>query len=450
MSSRLHGVRFLGVVVAAGVAAGSAYPAYAQCPGPPPAFSELANQDPEFLQLCYQLDPGGGCPVPDSSPTPDASHPVLAQEAIIQATVPAGFTATSVVWSATFLDPVSGSAGTVWASHTTDDPTVDPPPYNSGDTVKFGATGLVPGADHRFRVSFCDANGCFCWSNQSDPVLAGAFAGGAPEPPAASTVRELEDTFRRLNTSVANAGGDGIGPQDVWLNNDMRIVDDLDPATSVGGTAEMLQGGTAIRTRASDHEHAFAEMLVRGVRNNQGQIGTDEYNVDLIVRSFESGPMQLKGYYLKLSRDPAVADGERALSVGRIEGVAGAPFFTLKLKDINPVQQPKCPINGPLPLEEDELDGSGNPTGRSKAVWLRFEIDDDPDLGEPILSGYVAWGCTSGGIEDCDKVCKFEDEIDDQGSSKGLFGQKGRYGFCSHHKTHFADIVRGGSIPDGS
>lgn len=418
-------------------------PAKAQCPSTQPQFSELVNQNPQYLQTCRQLDSGGGCRRPD--PPTVVAGSILAQEAVVQAVVPAGFTATSVSWMALHRNSISDPVVQVW-EHTSKEGA----PHAGGATVRFGAPGLIELDENLFRVGFCDDKGtpstaddeCFCWSAESTPTSTPNFTNGAPVP-IATDAQEVEDEFQRPPTSPKNAG-DGLGPTSAWADMSARVVDTADADTE-GDSAALAQGGAATRMRTSDHEHAYAEVLVRGSRiANPGDIiGASQYNVDVFARSFTVGVQPNttgKGYYVKLARDPEFSDGDRALAIGRLDGTI-TYLHTQKLHQIT--GQPNCPINGPLPLEEAD---PGDST-RSKPVWVRIEVDDNTALTRARVTAYLAWNCTSGGIETCGQVCKVGPVDDPESFTRGLYSKQGTYGFCSHHKTHFGDLFRAGSTP---
>ena len=93
-------------------------PVFAVCPGsgPPHTIGEV-NGSPQLLQVCRTMGGQPGCDVP-AVPTV-ANAGTQAQEMSLQATVPAGFTATTVRWEANSYDPTTG-AQQIWQQPTTD------------------------------------------------------------------------------------------------------------------------------------------------------------------------------------------------------------------------------------------------------------------------------------------------------------------------------------------
>ena len=261
-------------ILAALLAAG---PAVAQCPGEQPLVSEIVNNDPAVLAACGGLNQSGGC----WEPSPPQAGSTLAQETTLTALalLPAGFTPTSVWWRAEHrLGP--GNFVILWEYKSTENV-----PAQTGDEVSFGAPGLVESAPHHFRVSYCDADGCLCWSNRSSIATTQDFSTLPPTSPM-STSFEVEDNFRRLLTQPKVAGGDGLGPDQVWMVDPVsntRIGDDTDSAFLAPG-ANANDAIALYARKEATGVHSFSEVLFRNEGLSSGGV-RQEYRFDVEAKA---------------------------------------------------------------------------------------------------------------------------------------------------------------------
>lgn len=289
--------------------------------------------------------------------------------------------------------------------------------------VEFGAPGLVENSEHRFRVAFYDAWGKWtCWSSFRNNVNTTPFSGIAPDAPSNTTVM-VEDEFRRPETSYDLSGGDGIGPEAVW-NTEFQTKIDADEQMVLMVPTEVIASGAIFGTIAPPHAYAEA-YFVNDVSSNT------KYNVDVSARGFvdENDNNYQKLFFLKLEND-IEPDGKPRLRIGRTVNTNPSYLLNKKLEDID-----GCPTTIPLENENGQ-------TGRSDPVWLRIEVDDDDIHDHAIVTGTVAWNCTSGGIGDCGASCEIT--FEDTGDPAGMYNKSGALGFDSHHKVHYLDRFRAG------
>ena len=421
----------------------SLFESAAQCPNDVPKLGSEATAP--YLQLCHSG--ANTCPtVPAPTVVPGSG---LAQEATISATVPTSMTAQRIHWYAEYeATPGAGDWVPLWG----DDGAImiEGGPYSPGATVEFGASGLVHDRKSRFAVAFCDLNRCRCrsaWIDQS----ATALVLDAPDPPQHGYA-EVDDTFTRPTTEFP---GNGIGPNQIWMSN-TRIVDGND-AGAEGDAVELPSTSIAIRQQDSGRAHVYAEALIRNDRSTTSELyGPNEYNFDVFARDFDviNGTDTFrKAFYVKLVHefaDPtgAIYNGHPTLIIGRVSQLGNTDVRCVHLPGnvstpapncITITQPAGCPADGILPLASDD---SAEP-GKSQPVWLRIEVSDE--AGESVVVGTVAWNCSSGGIEGCANRCttgEFRDSLD----LEEMSGKEGRSGMCSHHKMHFADRFRQGSV----
>lgn len=304
----------------------------------------------------------------------------------------------------------------------------------AGGRGTFGAPGLLEGSAHLFRVAFCDETGCTCWSGNSAQYSTTSFPGAAPLPPT-DTVQEVEDNFHRRISTPKAQGGDGLGPDGVWIENTMN------PGTKIGDDADsalVLPSGFAMYlARQATHEHSFAE--VRLAKDDPTEAG---YNFEVEGRIHMTGAGSMDAYLVKLVRGWRGCDGAAALIIGRATEQAvlycdGDPPAPAPDRGILiPGSPPVGTCNEALPLS----------TGGS--VWLRIETTDSAASGEPEITGTVAWGsCPAGsGISGCEHVCTFtRTDVGDPGS---MLRVKGEWGFTGHDVHHRIEIFRAGSQAD--
>ena len=283
----------------------------------------------------------------------------------------------------------------------------------------------------RWHRGYCGANGkCSCFSDRSGTVITEGF-GPHLSPPSLAVVNvEVEDDFRRPATGYKIDGGNGLGPQTVWMENTMeprtRIEADEEVASVKSGN-----GGGACYLLASAHWHAYAEVLwVNDLVANPDRT----YNLDVIARNFGTSPV-MKAYLVKLANDPFAAP---TLFIQRIDGgrvdLVNPPPTLAQLA----LSQPKCD-----PLTALEQVAPANPN-RSKPLWLRIEVDDRASpFPEPVITATAAWDCPAAGtIDDCLHVCTLT--AIDTGDPSGMFQKTGTTGLFAQHGDYFAAAFRAG------
>jgi hypothetical protein len=396
-----------------------ASPLRAQCPGPIPQDQEDANSNPVYIAQCSNTGPGGGCPIPAA---PDILS-VDAQEAIVSAIAP--FTAERVYWRAYEKD-ANGFFQLVWDYISSENA-----PYLKDTQVTFGAPGFKEGKDIRFEVAFCDDTECFCWSDPGAIAQTLAFSGSAPDP-IATNAQEIEAIFEVPQTTSMQAGGDGLGPVEAWVSGGY-IADDKDPAT-IGGTVFLPLSAGMVRSANSKESHAYSEAWVRnelsGLSIAEGYEAAD-YNIDVSVRTYGTSTQGF-GYYVKLAFEDQYNDGKKTLTLGYLSG--GNRHEYLLPGEFVEIQQT-------IPLDTEDA----NRTDASEAVLLRIEVDDNLGAGESVITGYLAWDCSSGPITNCTNVIQVGPLTDSDAQTHGLLGVKGMPGVSAHHTGHYVDSFKAGS-----
>jgi hypothetical protein len=247
-------------------------------------------------------NPAIECPAPPIAPcavsqTPTIVGSVKAQEATIQATIPTGYPA--VIGHARVREEVTGPTKIDYS--TTKSTAVIPA---SGSTVQFGLPGLRRDTKHWVAVAFCrnitgypGLKGCNCWSNEVEVNTTGiAFSTSKPTgpPETTGTLLKLEDEFVRPTTTTqttpneAGGGGDGLGPNAVWL-------DGWDPPTPKGsfvdssGDNAVISNGLVRYARPAKSTDAYAATRFWVTDNAIPQGVAPSYNIELMARQTGDG-----------------------------------------------------------------------------------------------------------------------------------------------------------------
>lgn len=425
------------VAIAAGI-----LPARATCPGGP-LYSEIANNYPQYLAACT------GSP----STCPEATPPTIVassqpQEVTLSTQIPTDMAVVVVRWQAQVYNPATYTWDVLW-EHASDETLPRTGPF----TLTYGAPGLKESATHAFRVAWCDANGCTCWSQRSTSVTTTGFTNVAPNAPAATSYK-VEDSFERpvtafkCNSSGSNYG-DGLGPDAVWADCQLGGTQPGPSIADNGHAAKFEPNSSATyETRYAEHRHTFTEAKVRVAEAVGSGIA---YNFQVTARQHMAGaPIEVRSYNVKLLYKVRQCFTKPQLVIWRADeygqascDASGNPILpgAILIPDTsNPTG--KCTAMPPL----DQVDPA---TGTSYPVWLRLEVDDTNDVPpNPTLTATVAWGnCPSGqGIDSCDYVCRATRmDTGDPKDMSFLSGRQDRWGMGFHDKRYFVDLFRTGS-----
>ncbi len=397
-----------------------AFPGVVWAPCPPgPLLQEVANADPDYLAACT---PTPTCPTPDA---PVLVGTALAQEAVIRATVPDGFTPTRVLWQAErFVSP--GVYQLLWTHESIAGISQGAGPY----PVDFGAPGLATNATHHFRVTFCNADGCFCWSPRSAAVTTTGFDTTGPAPPPSPVVQKVEDRFQRpaTNPKYSQMGvpgsrlGDGLGPDVVWKDYHEQVnIWNGSKIVTNPNAAYIPTNAIACYTPPAAHEHSYAD-----ARFGLPASAVDaKYNLDVRLRIHETN--SVRGYAAKLVYGPLDAANEPKLKIYRLVGSIITPLASLTLPTATcGAPDPQNPCNCRPPL----VPGSGS-------VWLRGEIEDSDPPVSPIVKATVAWESGSslcnGAIETCPFVCEIQ-FTDSSTEGQDMANRTGASGVQAHER----------------
>ncbi len=330
-------------------------------------------------------------------------------------------------------------------------------------TVRFGATGLLPGRTHRFAVAYCrfadGVRGCSCWSDyatMSGPTPSG-FPDVKPTPPA-STLQRAEDTFTRPYqtspkfVSATVQGGDGLGPDGAWQDQfSSGSAGNGSYVKKVGSTtfALMPQGAAANYVLyPSAHEHSYAEALF-DVEPAQ----SEGYNFDLRARiHYPAGGV--RAYVAKLHYKLYGATTAPRLTIFRSNLVAPNPgnedLGTIAFQDdadATADYHTHCAnVNCKCWPEMQKLSGTIRPP---RPIWLRIEVDDTSDVpAVPMITATAAWDdsdhpCT-GDIGTCPYRCTVQ--LTDNSALGLVFaGQQGYWGLDTHERNYRVYRFRAGN-----
>lgn len=261
----------------------------------------VLNNPKEFVVAVSEQPQDGNpaiqCPPPPTAPCDVPAEPTIvgsvkAQEATIQATIPSGYQA--VIGHVQVREEVVGGARVDYYS--TKSTAILP---TSGSTVQIGLPGLRKNTKHWVSVGFCQnitaypgLRGCNCWSAETlvDTTNVGFSSSlpyGAPE--LTGTSLKLEDEFVRPVTTTqttpneAGGGGDGLGPNSVWL-------DGFDPPTLEGsyidtsGDNAVISNGLARYARPAKSTDSYGAMRFWVTNNETPPDEAPDYNIELMAR----------------------------------------------------------------------------------------------------------------------------------------------------------------------
>lgn len=353
-----------------------------------------------------------------------------------------------------------------------DDP-VDP----SKTVLRFGATGLKLGQQHRAAVGFCcgtttpETPSCSCISDwaYADPTatppvgyVPGSFRGGVDLPTIpADFTQEVEDSFRRPTTRAKRGAGnpppqlgDGLGPNEIW--NDENPISSLFNGSRIGdtGTYALLPANAAAEyeVEAAD-PHTFVEAKIALDSNANANL-----NFDLRARRFSENSV-FYSYFVKIARGlqeapatapdiiVAVTPAPNPLPSGWVlHAAAGmipswAEMARFSVPATPSSAQPSCYGNPPI---------AANGVG---SIWIRLEVSDDDLTERPNVTATLAWHnntaseCgTSGDITSCPRACTVSAE--DNSINASIFNLKtGKFGYDAHEKNYRMLVWRAGSMP---
>ncbi len=288
------------------------------------SYAECVLNNPKEFVVAVSEQPQDGnpaiqCPPPPSDPCVVPAGPTIvgsvkAQEATIQATIPSGYQA--VIGHVQVREEVVGGARVDYYS--TKSTAILP---TSGSTVQIGLPGLRKNTKHWVSVAFCrnitaypGLRGCNCWSAETlvDTTNVGFSSSlpyGAPE--TTGTSLKLEDEFVRPVTTTqttpneAGDGGDGLGPNSVWL-------DGFDPPTLEGsyidtsGDNAVISNGLARYARPAKSTDSYGAMRFWVTNNATTPDKAPDYNIELMARYTGDGVSSqfyaAKFVYIQLGR----------------------------------------------------------------------------------------------------------------------------------------------------
>ncbi|MDQ7007539.1 MAG: hypothetical protein Q9Q40_09915, partial [Acidobacteriota bacterium] len=224
-------------------------------------------------------------PVPDPYPCAEPGAPVvtdwvpsepLIQELKLEADPIENMAAyRSVSVLAEWYDDAAGQWKELWTHESYD--AVERATAAGDEVATFGATGLIPGKQHRFRVAWCKENttdrGCNCFAENLFGFLDVDPADGVPDRQPSTSAefpstpvtqpidRQIEDRFhrppsdpKRDRNSDALLGGDGLGPNGLWR-------DDLGTAGQNGAHIVDLGGGQWVAEIPANSELVYEPTL---------------------------------------------------------------------------------------------------------------------------------------------------------------------------------------------
>ncbi len=361
---------------------------------------------------------------------------VRAQGLVVEATVPSGFTADRVRWLVESQDPNDPQAPIqpLWQHESA----VGIDPGTAGPyTVRFGAPGLIELYDTWIRVSFRRASDqkWLCWSQRGTAFQTPAFPTLGPNAPSQALLT-VEDQFRRPATQPKKAGGDGMGPDAVWMDNFPGVPAGNQPRIDADEEHLLMPASVAYYERLqATHPHSYAEVQFIPAG------GATSYNFAVMARVIQQG-MSMNFYQAKLVKQHL--------------DVCFPTLFILKLSELEAFEQmppldPEtqtcrtCADFAFLPSDACKQMQSGDPEPNlpSDPIWLRIEVDDNAQ-DEPVIVGTMAWNCGNGvAIEECSGL--FQQTRTETGDPEGMAGLTGRWALESHDIGHLVDIFRAGT-----
>lgn len=420
-----------------------------------PVRTECVIQNPKEYVIAVQEQPTDGnpaieCPAPPIAPcavpfTPTLVGSVAAQEATIEADIPPGYAA--VIGHVRVREEVSGTKVDYYTTKST---AVIP---GSGSTVTVGLPGLRKNTKHWVSVAFCrnlsgyvGLRGCNCWSDEllvdtTNAPFSSSKPIGAPE--TTNTALKLEDEFLRPATSTqttpkeAGGGGDGLGPNAVWL-------DGWDPPVPEGSYIDssvdnaVVSNGMVRYTRPAKSTSSYAATRF-WITNNANPIGVaPSYNLELMARHTGDGAstqfFAAKLVYKQLGRDThptllllnetqILADGNVNFAslvpnVDYIDLDGTGPGATCPQQTVN-----KCNSTPPL------LTGTNR---NSNYAVLQITAEKDTDNSETDLVAAIGWNCDSAGLGSvyaCSNVCCLAKSDADP----DRLDVNGQFSFFGHH-----------------
>ncbi|MFN7967003.1 MAG: hypothetical protein U0V87_15080 [Acidobacteriota bacterium] len=420
-----------------------------------PIFKSVA-----VLQQPPQGNVSIGCPAPPgdpclSEPAPAISGSVLAEEVVIDATIPTGYPA-KVIWAKVQdEDVVTGAVTDLYETKSKEAVT-----NKVGSSVKLRLPGLRVGRRHRVFVGFCQdiagypgLQGCNCWSSHLLVDTPSGFASLAPNgAPLVNTAQKVEDQFRgpataKQSTPVEGDSGDGVGPNDVWEDgfdpptpDDARIDTDMDSV--------VLSNALLRYKRQAKHTDGYAATRF-WVTDTSSDASITNYNVELFARSTGSGmgsqfyaeklvykQIMVNDYPLLALLDetqinPLTGDIDRASLVENVDYILIGKTRALP----GPGDPPAtflCPgytaekCSGSPPLDTG--------TNRSSnSVVMQIATRRDPALNKTVVTAAVGWGTcpASGSVYDCEFACCLEKKD----ANPDKLNTTGQWSFFGHHSA---------------
>ncbi len=366
--------------------------------------------------------PGPPCAVPD---VPTLVGSVGAQDATIQATMPSSYPA--VVVHAQVREEVAGGARIFY--YTTKSSAVIPA---SGSTVQLGLPGLRKDTKHWVSVAFCKnltsypgLKSCNCWSNELlvDTTSAGFSSSKPTGPPETTgTSLKLEDEFVRPTTTTqttpneAGGGGDGLGPNAVWL-------DGWDPPTLEGsyidtsGDNAVISNGLVRYTRPAKSTDSYAATRF-WVTNKSTPPGiAASYNVEVMARHTGDGT-STQFFAAKLVHKQLGRNTYPALALLREDQVAADGFvdFAALTPNVDYIDLTGSGVGSNCPGETTNKCNGTPPllTGANRTTnyaVLQISAKRDQANSKTDLVAAVGWNCDgagSGSVYKCSNVCCLE------------------------------------------
>jgi hypothetical protein len=414
-----------------------------QCFNQPKQNDELPNNS-YWLTFCQPT--GLECYIP-SAPDLDAdttADNVQANTVLFKGTKPADFDADVAYWL------ITRTKSGVRVPHFLYVQRSGIPSGLPAGTVRFGAPGLVQpvgdsGWDFSAQVSYCSevAPGtlgkCTCYSLDSATQTTAGFDGVDPDDTTGPLEIQVEDQFRRPNTTTTITNGVGLGPMEVWLE---VAAGSLGRPTIIDTERVAAPQGTnmVFVAREATKPHVYTEVLYR--RATAPATGTLPYNVDATGRvHIAAGTTIPKALEVKLVNETSFLEHssdptQPELQIRSISG--NSVSDTLHAWQIFDLDENGTACDGNLPLADDP----------AQIIYLKFESDDGDSDGDPRVRAAVGWGgCTEdGGLASCSFECQTDwwPYDDDPLNFQDVDGWSG---FFVHHRAYRVEAFRAGSAP---
>ncbi len=331
----------------------------------------------------------------------------------------------------------------------------------------FGANGLSPMKNNRFRVAFCKTaaarTGCTCFSDPSPTLLGlGSFPTQFPntlgQDLTPAVAREAGDDFLRRETRPENSQGDRLGPG--WSFVTTQFVAYIQAA---GSYAILKQGaaadfGNPPKTTLGATAFSEAVVALEADENLDGTIDNPSlpgYNFDVRarVRTTDGG----LAYIGKVARCHRTTCSEPMIQILSQTGPVTTAlkrrlFLNVDCPNVpsppSPDQTIPCPCRPPLENYNFNDKNATRPT-----IFQQLFVSDDIDQAAPTISLVVGWGSgalncpASGDIRECPFWCEVSHTDASANGKLKMYRRSGRTGFDAHEGIYRLYRTGAGSQP---